>query len=193
MHKTKIWGNKMNAEIKSLLLNAACGFAVCIIIGLLFFGPAIFKSHNTSFIIIADGFYGAVFYSVLKYNKYKEQLFTGFAIVLLNILLPGISITIIYLIQTILMVSALIGAIICYKLFLDKYNTYPLFIRSLALPVFLVLFNILIILILVLYFQPDKMMVSTAMLIEVKFAVCTGLGLGIGFDLFEKFKSAVLI
>ena len=182
----------MSTELKSLVLNAVSGFVLCTILGLFFYGTFIFKFHYSCSIIVTDGFFGAIFFSVLKYRETKEQVLTGFALLLLNILIPGRSINLIYFIQTILLVAAIIGAIKCYKLFLDKYNTYPLFIRSLALPVFLGVFNTFIVLILVIYYHAEEMMIYKAILKELKFSVCTGIGLGVGFDLFEKFKSNII-
>lgn len=64
----------MSTKIRNFLLTALSGYAVCIILGLLVFGTSIFAFHYILFIITAFGFYGAVFYSVLKYFKIKNQI-----------------------------------------------------------------------------------------------------------------------
>ncbi|MCX6173590.1 MAG: hypothetical protein NTZ27_02415 [Ignavibacteriales bacterium] len=182
----------MNSNIKSLLLTAVFGFVVCILLGLLFFGTAIFNFRYPVSVIVLSGFYGAIFFSVLKYQKKKEQFLTAFVILILDLLLQGKSITTKFLIRDIIFIASLLSSILCYKLFINKYNSLPLFIRSLSLPLLLGLFNILATLILILIFNPSAMKIDSAIFLNAKFAAFIGLGLGIGFDLFEKLKTKII-
>ena len=177
----------MKYETKNLILTALSGFVLCIVIGLIFKGTLIFNYCSSSFIITVDGFCGAVFYSVLKYRNIKEQILTGIVILFIPVLIHGGSIaSLMHLTGILIFIISLLASIVCYKLFIDKYNSYPLFLRSLALPVFLGLFDMLATLILVLIYHPDKMIIYPSIFINSKYAAYIGFGLGIGFDLYDK-------
>ncbi|MDR3626983.1 MAG: hypothetical protein P4L45_09130 [Ignavibacteriaceae bacterium] len=179
--------------MKSLILTALFGFALCVIIGLIFIGTAIFNICNSSFIILVDGFCGAVFYSVLKYRNIKEQILTGIVILFIPVLIHGRSISsTVHLIGIILFIISLLSSVVCYKLFINKYRSYPIFLRSMALPVFLELFDILATLILVLIYHPKAMIIYSSIFLTSKYAAFIGFGLGIGFDLFELLKNKIL-
>jgi hypothetical protein len=183
----------MNSKIKYFLFTALSGFALCVILSPLFYRTAIFNHSYLVFSIVLTGFCGAVFYSVLKYRTTKEQILTGIIIFILPVLIHGRSIRPTFWISDIVSVASLLGSIVCYKLFIDKYNSYPLFIRSMSLPFFLALFNFIATLILILVYHPDAMKFNYAIFYYAKFGAFIGFGLGIGFDLFEKFKDKIII
>jgi hypothetical protein len=184
----------MNNEIKNLLLTALFGFVICVILGLLFYGTSIFFiCRLPSSVVVADGFYGAVFYSVLRYCKTKEQILTGIALLILQIIIWGKLAHITFLIRDFVFMLSLFGSIICYNLFINKYSSIPLFLRSFALPLLLGLFNILATLILIIIFNPSAVKINYALFHNAQFAAIIGLGLGIGFDLYEIMKNKLFL
>jgi hypothetical protein len=183
----------MNDEIKSLVLNALFGFIVCILLGLLFFGVSIFNFHVPIGIIVISGFYGAIFYSVIKYRNSKEQIFIAFALFILDFIIQGRAITMTFLIRDVLLMLSLFFSLYSYKLFINKYISFPLFLRSFALPLFFGFFNILATIILIIIFNPSAMNINYALFHNARYAAFVGIGLGLGFDLFEKNKNKFIL
>jgi drug/metabolite transporter (DMT)-like permease len=183
----------MNTETKNLAMTALSGFAVCLILGLIFFGANIFSFHHShAVVVLLNGFYGAVFYSVLKYRNRKEQILTAFVILILDLIVHGKGMSSVLLLRDILFIAALLGAVYCYKIFINKYKALPLFVRSLALPLFFGVFNILATIILIIIFNPGEMKINTALFLNANYAAIVGLGLGLGFDLYEKLKPKIV-
>lgn len=181
----------MRNETNSILINALFGFAVCIIIGLLMYGFAIFDIKDSRSQLFSLGLYGAIFYSVLKYGKLKETVFIGLIIFIGNMLLQGKTQTLSFIIRDVFFFSSLFGALVLYKMFIGNFSNFPLFVRGFALSIFLGLLNIIATLILILIFNPSSFEINTAIFLNAQYASLIGLGLGIGFDLYEKYQDKI--
>ena len=182
----------MTTKTKNLLLNSAFGFILCIILGYAFFGTAVFKLHNSAQTIVIYGFYGAVFYSVLKYRNRKDQIFIALAILIIDFITMGKSLRFSFLLRDILYIGGLLSAVAVYKLFIDKYKTLPLFARSLALPLFLGINTLLALFILFMIYKPGDIKIKEAMFMMLNYAALIGIGLGFGFDIYEKVKAKII-
>ena len=180
-------------KIRNFLLTALSGYAVCIILGLLVFGTSIFAFHYILFIITAFGFYGAVFYSVLKYFKIKNQILTAVALFILQMVLRGKLLHMTSLTVDFIYMLSLFISVLSYKIFIDKYPYTPILLRSFILPVILGLGNIFAVFATFLIFIHSITGIIWAIFRISQYSAIIGFGLGIGFDLFEIINDRVLI
>jgi len=177
----------MENRIRNILLNTLFGSLVCIIFGVLIYGIEIFDFQSSRSQIFVFGIYGAVFFSVLKYGKRKELIFIGVLIFVVNIILQGKSITFNYFLRDLLFVSSLFSALVLYKLFIDNYSKLLITIRVLSLSILLGLFNAIATIILVQIFDAPNNEMINAVMLNAQYGFLVGFGLGLGFDLYEKF------
>jgi hypothetical protein len=143
--------------------------------------------------ITAFGFYGAVFFSVLKYFKAKEQILTAIALFILELVFRGKSLHVTSLIVDFIFMLSLFISVLFYKIFIDKYSYTPLLLRSFILPAILGLCNIFAVFITFLVFVHGISGIIWALLRISQYAAVIGFGLGIGFDLFEIINDKILI
>jgi len=177
----------MENRIRNILLNTLFGSLVCIIFGVLIYGIEIFDFQSSRSQIFVFGIDGAVFFSVLKYGKRKELIFIGVLIFVVNIILQGKSITFNYFLRDLLFVSSLFTALALYKLFIDNYSKLLITIRVLSLSILLGLFNAIATIILVQIFDAPNNEMINAVMLNAQYGFLVGFGLGLGFDLYEKF------
>ena len=177
----------MENRIRNILLNTLFGSLVCIIFGVLIYGIEIFDFQSSRSQIFVFGIYGAVFFSVLKYGKRKELIFIGVLIFVVNIILQGKSITFNFFLRDLLFVSSLFSALVLYKLFIDNYSKLLITIRVLSLSILLGLFNAIATIILVQIFDAPNNEMINAVMLNAQYGFLVGFGLGLGFDLYEKF------
>jgi hypothetical protein len=178
----------MRNDIKYLIVNSLFGFVVCGIIGILMYDFTIFKFNDSRSQLISFGLFGAIFYSVLKYGKPTEIIFVGLMIFVGNVLFQGRALTLDFLIRDIVFMSSLFGALFIYKIFINNYNILPMFVRAFALSIFLGLLNIIATLFLILIFNPSSFEINQALFYNAQYSSLIGIGLGIGFDLFDKYQ-----
>jgi hypothetical protein len=132
----------MKNNIKNILLNTLFGFTLCVVIGLVFYGTTIFDITDSRSQLFLFGFYGALFYSILKFGKPKEVLFIGIMIFAGHMILQGNTLTLKFIIRDAIFFLSMFSALALYKAFIDKYSNLPLFFRGFALSLFLGLLNV---------------------------------------------------
>ena len=66
-----------------------------------------------------------------------------------------------------------------------------MFVRGFALSIFLGLLNIIATLLLILIFNPSSFEINGAIFFNAQYASLIGLGLGVGFDIYEKYQDKI--
>ncbi len=182
----------MKNKIVNISFNSIIGFSICIILGLIFFGTNIFNFYSHALQITSFGLVGAIFFSFYKYGTKKEAGFVGGLLFIINLILLGKKPLLIYYLRDLVFFICIYSSLILYLFFLKKYSYSLLFIRALALSLFLGVFNIFATILLVLLTTSPNIDPLSAIFINARYASLIGLGLGIGFDLFEKFREKIL-
>ena len=71
----KKWINKMkSSSILNIILLTLFGFAGSVMIGYVFYNDPIFVPTLTRFQFIVYGFFGSLFFSLLKYRSIKDYI-----------------------------------------------------------------------------------------------------------------------
>ncbi len=89
----------MNNKIKNIVFNSLLGFLICIIIGLLFFGPNIFNHKLHAFQMVLFGLSGALFFSVYNFSNLKETIIVGTLLFVANFVFQGKAVTIVTILR----------------------------------------------------------------------------------------------
>ena len=178
----------MSKKLTNIIYTAILGFLACILLGVLIQGMRIFDYQSHAFQITSFGIMGSIFFSINKYGRKRELVFTGLMLFIANLVLYGKLLTFLYLIRDIGFISSLFASLILYSHFLKKYYYATMFLRALVLSLFLGILNILVTVMLIIIFNISFSEAIWEVLLNGKYGAIIGLGLGIGFDIYVKFK-----
>lgn len=174
-----------SSKISDVILLTFFGFIGSVLIGFLFYNNQIFISNRTAFQFIVYGFFGSLFFSLLKYRSRKDQTFGIVIMFLINlVIIIGKSVSMTIIIRDVLYMGSLFFAIKLYFQFIRRNFRLPYYLRSFALALFYslitILFGILVFLINAKFeFPPISFLFAIG-----KTAILVGLGIGIGLDLY---------
>lgn len=133
-----------SSKISDLILLTVFGFIGSVLIGFLFYNNQIFISNRSEFQFVIYGFFGSLFFSLLKYRSRKDQIL-GSVIMLLFILviIIGKSVSMALIIRDVLYMGSLFFAIKLYFKFIRRNFKIPYYLRSFVLALFYSLITIL--------------------------------------------------
>lgn len=168
------------------------GIIGSLIIGYIFFQQKIFNFHNIFFAFIIWGIYGSVFLGLLPKFKIGKQLLVLIAVVFINIIIMGKPNYFSFIIRDSVIILSIFLSMKTYIFFIKKNKSLPLFIRTFGLPVIFASINIagifLLVLISGIFEGFNFSYIPRILLINAELAGLVGIGLGLGFDLWEYIK-----
>ena len=181
-----------STQISDVILLTLFGFAGSILVGFLLYNNQIFMFNNRLFQFVIYGFFGSLFFSLLKYRPRKDQIF-GIAIMFLFnvVVIIGKSISFAWVIRDVLYMGSLFIAIKLYFQFIRRNFKLPYYLRSFALALFYSLLTILFGIVLFIInakfeFPPINFLFAIG-----KTAMLIGVGIGIGIDFYLQNKTHV--
>lgn len=182
----------MSRKLFSILVPTIISYLSCLLLGYIFFGSRIFSFSSNAFVITSFGLIGVIFFSIYNYGNKKEIIFSAAMLFVANIVLLGKSLNFIYLFRDFVFITALYSSLILYSYFLRKYYYSPLFIRTVVLALIYGVFNIISTLILFTFFTPKNIELIDTIYLNSRYAIIIGLGIGLGYDIYKKYKSKFL-
>ncbi len=178
------------------IIKILSGILGSIIVGYLFFHEKIFNFHNVAFAFITCGIFGAAFFSLIPKFDLKKQILLFAAVFIINIIIMGKPYRITYMLKYCVLILTIFLSIKAYIFFLRKNKSFPLFLRAFALPVIYALINvagIMLLFLLSLMIEGNNISyLPRILLINAELAGLVGIGLGLGFDLWEFIKKKIL-
>jgi len=181
----------MEPNSKMILYTVLSGFISSIIFGLLFYGLNIFNIHDTRFQIVLLGLFGSLMFAVMKSGKKKELFYVVVLFLFVTSIIRAKTLSLNTILMDIILIVAVFVSIYYYKLFIEKNNNIPLFLRALVLMLLFGLTNVIGVIILMLIHKAE--ISATYLLFYSKIPALIGLALGIGFDVFEIYKEKMLV
>lgn len=183
--------DSIDKKITNIFLNSLFGFLLCVLIGLVFFGTNIFNPKLHTFQIVLFGIVGSIFYSVHKYGSLKESYVIGILLFIANFVFQGKAVTFVTILRDLVFFASLFSSLILYNYLLKKYFYSPKYIRALALALILVMFNVIATLFLISVYAASPSEALSGVLINARYAALVGVGIGLGIDLFNQFKTKI--
>lgn len=181
----------MIGNSKNILVVILFGFFACIILGLLFYGSKIFNIHDTRFQIVLLGLFASLMFAIMKYGKKKELLYVVILFLIVTTIIRAKTVSLNSILTDIVSIVAVFISIYYYKLFIDRNNNIPLFLRALVLMLLFGLTNVIGVIILMLIYNAE--ISATYLLFYSRIPALIGLALGIGFDIFEIIKDKLIV
>ncbi|MDH7605135.1 MAG: hypothetical protein QHH13_09560 [Melioribacter sp.] len=181
----------MDKNSKEIFFTVLCGFLSCMIFGMVFYGLNIFHLHDTRFQIVLLGLFGSLIYAVMNYRNKKELIYVAILFLITTAIVRAKSVSLHTLLMDFILIVAVFLSIYYYKLFIDKNNNIPLFLRALVLMLLFGLTNVLGVIILMIIHNVE--ISATYLLFYSRVPALIGLALGIGFDIYEKYKEKLLV
>lgn len=177
----------MSEKIKRGIAVLIFGSAGSLVLGFIVFGSSIFNFGDMRSATIIFGIFASLFYAALKFGILQDQISVAAIIFILNISVHGNNISWNTLLRDTLMILGIFSALILYNIFVKAFKSIPIFVRALALPLFMGFCFGLAIFLLVVIYNLDIIGSMPVILMNIKIAAVIGLGIGLGFDLYEKF------
>lgn len=182
----------MKRKLFSILVTTIISYLSCLLLGYIFFGSQIFSLRSNALVVATYGLIGAIFFSVYNYGNKREIIFSAVLLFIANLVLLGKSLNFIWLVRDFVFISGFYTSLILYSYFLKKYFYSPLFIRALVLALVYGIFNIISTLILSVLFSAKNIDLTGAIYLNSRYAIIIGLGIGMGYDIYKKYKSKFL-
>jgi hypothetical protein len=130
-------------------------------------------------------------YAFMKYRDKKELIYVAVLFLITTAIVRANTVSLNTLLMDVVLILALFISLYYYKLFIDKNNNIPLFFRALILMLLFGLTNVLGVVLLMLFHRSE--ISATYLLFYSRVPALIGLALGIGFDIFEKFKDKLIV
>jgi hypothetical protein len=161
------------------------GMLGSILFGFIFFNTSIFIFTNSNSQFVTVGLYGSIFFSLLEYKNFREQLFGMVIILILQLIIfTGRYLSISFIIRDIFYLSSIFISIKLYHQFIKRNTKIKLYLRSFALVLFLGLtYTVSIIIVFLINakagFPPVDLIYAIA-----RIGILVGLGIGLGLDFY---------
>jgi hypothetical protein len=180
-----------SSQISDVILLTLFGFAGSILVGFIFYNNQIFMPTNSVFQFVVYGFFGSLFFSLLKYRTRRDQIFGIVIMFLFNFVIIGKSFSLAWVIRDVLYIGSLFIAIRIYFRFISRNYKLPYYLRSFALALFYslitILFGIIVFLLNAKFeFPPINFLFAIG-----KTAMLIGVGIGIGLDFYLQNNSHI--
>jgi len=164
-----------------------------ILVGLVFYNTSIFAPNLATFQFVANGFFGALFFSILKYKTTKEQIFGIIIIFILDfVIILGRSISFELVLRDVLYLGSLLLSIKLYYLFIERNTNIKYYIRSFALASFYSILTIVFGSVVYLINAKFEFPPIDFLFIIGKISILIGFGIGIGIDIYLQNENIIL-
>jgi hypothetical protein len=172
-------------KIYQILLMTLLGMLGSILIGFIFFNTSIFIFTNINSQFVNVGLYGSIFFSLLEYKNFREQLLGIVIILILQLaIFTGRYLTISYIIRDVTYLGSIFISIKLYHQFIKRNDKIKLYLRSFALVLFLGLTYTASIIIVFLINAKAGFPPFDLIYVIARNGILIGLGIGLGLDFY---------
>ncbi|MFA4924999.1 MAG: hypothetical protein WC557_12465 [Ignavibacteriaceae bacterium] len=172
-----------------IFLMTLGGLLGSILIGFVFFNTSIFIPTQSNFQFVANGFIGALFFSLLEYKSIKEQIFGIILILFLNLVIfSGRSLSITYVIRDVFFIGSVILSVKLYYQFIKKNPQIKLYLRCFALALIYGLINAACGIIVYMVNTNSGFPPIEFIYIMARYGILIGFGIGLGTDFYFQNK-----
>ncbi len=181
------------SKYHQMILLTIFGFVGSILIGYFIYNNNIFVFKSPAFQFIIIGFFGSLFFSLLKYRSTRDQLF-GIAIIIFwdFVIIIGKPLSTALVVRDIMFLSSMFVSVTLYYNFIKRKLKMKYFIRSFTLgfiyALLTIVFGTIVYFINAQFsFPPSGFLYAIA-----KNSLLTGLGIGIGLDFYLQYENKIL-
>ncbi|MEJ2053243.1 MAG: hypothetical protein P8X42_04920 [Calditrichaceae bacterium] len=172
----------MTKNNKQQLVFFIIGAAICIILGLIFFGQNIFNTRSLLFGIITGGITGAAAFALFNAKRNRDAVFISILLFIITYFISGKG----YFITQLLYLAGIVVSVFVYSKWTFGKLKSAKYARPLILAGFISVAFIAAYLLLVLIYYSDTIILRPFTNMPIGFLI--GLGLGIGFEIAEILK-----
>ncbi len=171
-------------------------YAGCIVVGYIFFQELVFNSQAWTFQFVIQGLFGALFIVYMQRQKSKQFIFF-LLIVFIDLILFEKTFLLWFILRDIFFNFSLFLSVSLYLILINKNKSLVLFLRAFGFSMIYAFTNVLVGLLLITLH--NAVAGSTyeyslsVILIYAQSGALIGLGLGLGFDLWEVIKKTKLV
>ncbi|MCK9426664.1 MAG: hypothetical protein M0Q21_11545 [Ignavibacteriaceae bacterium] len=178
-----------SGKMDQIFLMTLGGLLGSILIGFVFFNTSIFIPTQSNFQFVANGFIGALFFSLLEYKSIKEQIFGIILILFLNLVIfSGRSLSITYVIRDVFFIGSVILSVKLYYQFIKKNPQIKLYLRCFALALIYGLINAACGIIVYMVNTNSGFPPIEFIYIMARYGILIGFGIGLGTDFYFQNK-----
>ena len=175
-----------------IILMTLFGMVGSIIIGFILFQQSIFVPTYAKFQFVMSALYGSLFFSLIEYNSFRDQIFGVIILFFINLILfTGKHISIIYITRDFFYLGCLFLSIKFYSYLIKRFSQLKFYLRSIILVLIYGLFYGVISWILFIVTKGELAPLSFVYFVA-KLAILIGLGIGLGLDFFLQNKKQIL-
>ena len=175
-----------------IILMTLFGMVGSIIIGFILFQQSIFVPTYAKFQFVMSALYGSLFFSLIEYNSFRDQIFGVIILFFINLILfTGKHISIIYITRDFFYLGCLFLSIKFYSYLIKRFSQLKFYLRSIILVLIYGLFYGVISWILFTVTKGELAPLSFVYFVA-KLAILIGLGIGLGLDFFLQNKKQIL-
>lgn len=178
-----------SGKMDQIFLMTLGGLLGSILIGFIFFNTSIFIPTKSNFQFVANGFIGALFFSLLEYKSIKEQIFGIILILFLNLVIfSGRSLSITYVIRDVFFIGSVILSVKLYYQFIKKNPQIKFYLRCFALALIYGLINAVFGIIVFIVNAKAGFPPIEFIYIMARYGILIGFGIGLGTDFYFQNK-----
>ncbi|MFA6599102.1 MAG: hypothetical protein WCS69_15355 [Ignavibacteriaceae bacterium] len=178
-----------NGKMDQIFLMTLVGMLGSILIGFVFFNTSIFNPTLSNFQFVANGFIGALFFSLLKYTSTKEQVFSILLVLFLNLVLfTGREISLTYVIRDVFFIVGIFLSVKFYYQFIQKNPQIKFYLRSFALALIYGLINAACGIIVYMVNAKAGLPPMEFIYLTARYGILIGFGIGLGMDFYFQNK-----
>ena len=182
---------------KTFVIDFAASVLFCflgsVIIGYIFFQEKIFSPYRWTFQFVLNGMIGAIFLVYLKKQLSKQLLFFLIIVFLYIITFEAKHFLLWFITRDVLAFLSLFLSVKLYLIFIEKYKSLVLFLRVFGFSFIYAIINLLVgTLLMILHNTFSGFIYENTWIVIFSYAqigALMGLGLGLGFDLWELLKN----
>ena len=117
-----------------IILMTLFGMVGSIIIGFILFQQSIFVPTYAKFQFVMSALYGSLFFSLIEYNSFRDQIFGVIILFFINLILfTGKHISIIYITRDFFYLGCLFLSIKFYSYLIKRFSQLKFYLRSIIL------------------------------------------------------------
>ena len=176
-----------------IILMTLFGMVGSIIIGFIFYRRSVFVPTNANFQFVMSALYGSLFFGLIEYNSFRDQIFGVIILFFMNLILfTGKHISISYITRDFFYLGCLFLSVKFYSYLIKRFSQLKYYLRSIILALIYGLSYGIVGWISFTLTKGELAPISFIYFIA-KYGILIGIGIGLGLDFFLQNKKQILI
>ena len=175
-----------------IILMTLFGMVGSIIIGFIFYRRSVFVPTNANFQFVMSALYGSLFFGLIEYNSFRDQIFGVIILFFMNLILfTGKHISISYITRDFFYLGCLFLSIKFYSYLIKRFSQLKYYLRSIILALIYGLSYGIVGWISFTLTKGELAPISFIYFIA-RYCILIGMGIGLGLDFFLQNKNQIL-